>query len=195
MDAQTAIMLLVNKYSIDFDASSLGILATDQSVANNIKSMGVFQKNGKFDSNRYQSFINSGRLDKNTLIEDIQRDVVKSQLDWSIAKSSFLTDYQYGNLSKVLYQKRAGQFLVVNDKCLKKDKLSDQEINDYYTKNRSLFVDQSKTTIDYFKQKDNDLMSMVKTPSKSVIKAFYKTHKSSLQYDEEVYRYNLYTQR
>ena len=121
---------------MDKEIKDFNIRLSDNSLGAIIKNEEIFQKNNKFSRTKYEKFLVENSLTAVALEANISKNNRKEQLlefvSGGIVPPNFLVDINYDNSN----QSRYIQAINLNDIVSKKIKFSNEQINNYYNKNK-----------------------------------------------------------
>ncbi len=128
-------------------ANEFGIIVTDVELAQNIKEIKGFQKDGKFNQAIYNQYIKRLRV-KPTIFENIIRDDMKIQKLFSLLKADSL-DYENSILKSSLNLTDKIKYKVVSSTSPELNiTISEKELKEYWEKNREAYMTPIKYSFD-----------------------------------------------
>lgn len=139
--------------------------------------------NGQFSNEKLQTiakyFGGISNLEQ-MIIQNIQATIIPKNIN----ETSFVTDYEKGELTKIYSQVKTVKYIKIDPKDLAKDiKVSYSELQNYFEENKASYITPKRADIDYYLiSKDN----FIKTePSEKEIKAYYDSNPTLFSsYDE-----------
>lgn len=176
---------LIESEAIQQYAKDKGMAISDQQLAAIIHAAPVFQKDGKFDQALYEEVLARNGLNVARFEYEQRRNLIEQQFKQLTLASNFATPTEVAQIASLEAQKRQAEALkVAYQPLLKTVKVTDAEIQDYYTKHQSEFVEPEKVVIDYVLLSKQDLMKKLK-PSEEELKSYYEANKSSFVQPEK----------
>lgn len=147
---QRAMDRLVDRALLFQAAQRLGIVVSEQEIRRRVASMEVFQRNGKFDLATYQRVLSRNRMAPEDF-EALQRDsMIMEKLSVLIAGAAQITplevDYE---LQQRLTEVKGVYKLFNPDDYLKKQEVSQAELEAYYNKHKRQYLVPEKLVLTY----------------------------------------------
>ncbi|MEO2068220.1 MAG: SurA N-terminal domain-containing protein [Desulfurobacteriaceae bacterium] len=120
------------------EAERLGIKVSDWAVAERIKSIPSFQKNGKFSEELYYEYLKANRLTPKVFEEEVRKDLLVEKLLTVIENSPSITEFELQNLYRKTFGKREFKYKIFKFSDFKVN-VSRKEVEDFYNKNKDQF--------------------------------------------------------
>lgn len=152
-----------------------GLVATDESVRQFIKSLEYFQTDGKFDDKKYKLLLSSQRMSSNEFVARIKNALIMEQFQHSIIDSSFATDYDVESFFKIQNQQRDVAYLTVTLQNVATQP-SAEEISAYYQQHQDLYQTPEQVSIEYVELSLPEIAKTV-TVTDEKLRAFYEEQK------------------
>lgn len=155
----SALEQLINQKVSQKFAENLGLVASEAVIDRTILSIPAFQKDGKFDADRFRYFLAAQNMTPMGLRQRLAEDIKVAQLNQLVAISDFVTPAQAKRWSGLLNEQRKIKYKLINsDDFIDKVTLSDEQIEDYYKANESHFLSEAKAKIDYLQLSLDELV-------------------------------------
>jgi len=152
-----------------------GLVATDETVRDFIKSLEYFQTNGKFDEKKYKLLLSSQRISSNDFIGRIKNALVMEQFQRSIIESSFATLFDVEGFFKIQNQQRDVDYLTI---ALQQspEQPKEEEIAAYYQQHQNLYQTPEQVSVEYVELSLEDFAKKVAVTDEK-LKLFYEEQK------------------
>jgi peptidyl-prolyl cis-trans isomerase D len=150
LDRQVLDLLIVD-YLIQAEATHLGISVSDEMVAKMIKSQPTFQTpDGKFSKDLFDRFLNMmGFTHERDYVAYLKRDMLKRRVIATLIGTASVPAVAIDPLYAWNEQTRSAQGMVIDPAQLTvKKTLSDDDLRDYYGKNRQNFTQPERRTFE-----------------------------------------------
>jgi len=146
---QQAIISLLTSYHLRI---------SDTVLMDVIRNNQYFQDDGKFSVEKYKQYLDRIRL-SDAAFEQIRRnDLLANQAQHIIVDSSFSLNTEVNRLIAIENQKRSFNYMIVSPANYESAiKVSDAEIEEYYSKNKEKFVLPEKVSLEYVELSLDDL--------------------------------------
>lgn len=152
-----------------------GLVATDSSARDSIKTLPYFQTDGKFDEKRYKSLLTSQRMSSTEFVNKIKSAMIMEQFQRSIIDSSFATQYTVENFFKIQNQQRDADYITVSLEKVTAQP-SDQEIAAYYQQHQDAFKMPEQVSVEYVELSLEELAKKIAVTDDK-LKAYYEEQK------------------
>ena len=152
-----------------------GLVITDDSARDFIKSLDYFQVDGKFNDKRYKQLLATQRINSTEFVSRIKNALVMEQLQRSIIDSSIATQYDVEHFFKIQNQQRDLEYLTVPVENLT-EQPSEQEITAYYQQHLDGYKTPEQTSVEYVELSLDELAKSVEV-TEDKLKAFYEEQK------------------
>ncbi len=157
-----------------------GMRIGNASLEARIHSISAFQEDGKFSKKIYEQTLRYQAGLSTTYFEyTMRREMLTNQLREGVLRSSFLTDYDQQQRTRLEKQQRFISYLIVpasrfNDSVT----ISDVEIEAYYKEHATQYKTAEKVSIEYVELSQADLISTENVDDET-LKALYQERKAS----------------
>ncbi|MEQ1486046.1 SurA N-terminal domain-containing protein [Methyloglobulus sp.] len=156
-------------------AHTEGLVATDSSARDFIKTLPYFQTEGKFDEKRYKSLLASQKISSAEFVNKIKSALIMEQFQRSIIDSSFATPYAIEIFFKVQNQQRDVDYItVVLEKVAAQP--SEQEVAAYYQQHQDAYKLPEQVSVEYVELSLEDIAKKV-VVTDDKLKAHYEEQK------------------
>ena len=141
---------LVQKKLVLQEARGLGLVATDDDVANQLAKVPEFQVAGRFNKDRYLQILQANRLQPAQFEEDQRNQITLQRLYSIILDSVQVSDAEVRERYRLDQEKINLQYvkLSVND-FVGQVKLTDEDIKKFYERNKETFKEPLKIQVEY----------------------------------------------
>ncbi len=161
-----------------------GWRVSDMSVADEIKSSPQFQVDGKFSAKRYEQLIASQRISKATYESFIREQMQLEQMRKAVNDGGFLVAADKKRFLELQGQKRRIDYLVLDkDKFKSEVTVSDEDIADYYEKNKAAFMTEEKVKLQYL-ELDREKLGAGIPVDEATISSIYEQEKEQFKTPE-----------
>ena len=147
---QSLLYSFIGQKLIEKEIENYGINLSDKSLSLIIKNNKNFKKNNNFSRTEYEKFLLNNNVNAKIYETYISNENLRKQLFDLIGGGVLPTNFMVNNLYDKIYQERNIDLINLNDVYKKNLKISDDEINNHYNKNKNDFNYIYKT-INYIK--------------------------------------------
>ena len=147
---QSLLYSFIGQKLIEKEIENYGINLSDKSLSLIIKNNKNFTKNNNFSRTEYEKFLLNNNVNAKIYETYISNENLRKQLFDLIGGGVLPTNFMVNNLYDKIYQERNIDLINLNDVYKKNLKISDDEINNHYNKNKNDFNYIYKT-INYIK--------------------------------------------
>lgn len=173
-------IILLNQYS-----NKLGLSVSDEKIKKEIHNMDLFKKKGIFSQEKYEFFIKKYHIKKDDLLEDIRKNLVNRQLVKIFFNNEFVLPEEYKMYARFVLEKRKIRTATLPiSKYFYTQNVTNQELLEYYHKNKDNFYSPERVKIDYIKFNLNSQYKNINI-SNSEIKVFYEKNKEYFKEKEK----------
>ncbi len=182
-----ALQTLIQFQLLEQAASTEDYRITLDQVDNFLQNMPEFQVNGKFSLVRFQQTLNAALFTVSDFIQLIKATLLIDQPRLGILFTSFATPGEINDTMTLISQERNIQYLLVPLRSLNQApiKISDEEIQNYYTQHQNEFQTSEQVSVDYILLSVPVLASNIH-PSEEQLQNFYRENGSKGQSYEAV---------
>ncbi|PPI86326.1 peptidylprolyl isomerase [Candidatus Pantoea edessiphila] len=172
---QQSLVYLIDKLLLDDYANNLHLYVNDDQVKSVIFDQKIFQVDGKFNNNKYNTLINRLGLTADQYADILRKELSTQQLFQGIMNSDFLLPNEIKKLADMIAQKRNIRQAVINTSVLaRKQHVNNNEIEQYYKEYKNDFLIPEKFRVSYIKLSSNNIKQIV---HESDIEKWYNNHK------------------
>lgn len=154
---------------------SEGLVITDETARDFIRSLDYFQVEGKFDKKQYQALLNSQGMSSLEFVGRIKNALMMEQFQHAVVNSSFATPYDVESFFKIQNQQRDIEFLTVAVKPIA-EQPGDEEIEAYYRQHQDDYRTAEQVSVDYIELSLGELADAVDIDDDK-LQAFYEEQK------------------
>jgi len=140
-----------------------------------IKSMTVFQKDGKFDRETYQNQLASQGYSPAFYEQQLRQSSEMQQLNKAIKASAFTVPVEMNKLNQLENEERKVRTLRFKNQA-DTVTVSEQEITDYYNKNTGLYMNPEKLKVDYIELSVDKMAKNIKVTEAQIVDKFDQMH-------------------
>lgn len=156
-------------------AHAEGLVATDSSARDFIKTLPYFQTEGKFDEKRYKSLLSSQKISSAEFVNKIKSALIMEQFQRSIIDSSFATPYAIESFFKIQNQQRDVDYITVGLEKVAAQP-SEQEVAAYYQQHQDAYKLPEQVSVEYVELSLEDIAKKV-VVTDDKLKAYYEEQK------------------
>ena len=168
---------VVDRVLLRQKAKEDGYRASADDVVNLITSIGIFQKDGQFDKETYQSYLKSQRRSEAAFEQQMRDNLTNSQFPDSVQATAFAPKTQMELYQSLRNQKREIELFTLKAADFEPQvQISDEQIAKYYEANKSQFMTEEKVKVAYINLTQEELAKTV-TVDDAALQAFYDEHK------------------
>ena len=136
---QSLLYSFIGQKLIEKEIENYGINLSDKSLSLIIKNNKNFTKNNNFSRTEYEKFLLNNNVNAKIYETYISNENLRKQLFDLIGGGVLPTNFMVNNLYDKIYQERNIDLINLNDVYKKNLKISDDEINNHYNKNKNDF--------------------------------------------------------
>lgn len=160
-----------------------GLVTTDASTREFIKTLPYFQTEGKFDEQRYKSLLTTQRMSSTEFVNKIKSALIMEQFQRSIIDSSFATPYAIEAFFKIQNQQRDVDYV-----SIPLEKTSTQptepEIAAYYQQHQDAYKVPEQISVEYVELALDNLAKNI-TVTDDKLRAYYDEQKAQYTTPEQ----------
>ena len=160
-----------------------GLVATDTSAREFIKTLPYFQTDGKFDEKRYKSLLTTQRMSSSEFVNKIKSALIMEQFQRSIIDSSFATPYAVESFFKIQNQQRDADYVTVAIENSTAQP-SEQEITTYYQQHQDAYKQPEQVSVEYVDLALDEIAKKVEVTDDK-LKAYYEEQKEQFTSPEQ----------
>ncbi|MGZ8192030.1 MAG: SurA N-terminal domain-containing protein [Methylobacter sp.] len=152
-----------------------GLIASDATAREFIKSLAYFQVDGKFNDKQYKSLLSSQRISSGEFVNRIKNALIMEQFQRSIIDSSFATQYDVENFFKIQNQQRDVSYVTIAVPKLS-EQPSEEEVASYYQQHQDSYQTPEQVSVEYIELSLEEIAKNVAVTDDK-LKAFYEEQK------------------
>ncbi len=176
---------LVNQRLLTLQARAAGLTVSDEQLAQVIAGIEAFQKDGKFDKQRYESVLRSQNMSPLMFEDRVQQELGVRQLTDAYANNGFASNNTADNLIRLNEQQRVvSMSQITADSFLKQITVDDAAVKAYYEKNATEFQTPEQARVEYVILSAEALLPQVAVDD-SEIKKYYEEHQPEFGTQEQ----------
>ncbi len=178
---------LVNSRLLLGEAKRLGIGASDEEVFAAITRQNIFwNQQGQFDRNIYQMALRSVRMTPTQFEANFKQELIGSKVQGMVRKTGVVTPVQARQIFDWVGEQLTIDYIEATPaQFMDKVKVSDAEVQDFYTKNEKRFMVPEQVRLRYLSFTPADLAKFQKV-SDDEIKAYYEANGDTMRQQEQV---------
>ncbi len=158
---------------------------SNEQVLNTIKNLDVFKDEGGFDRFKYEQAILNLGMEPAFFEQQMRLDMLAEQLQAGLSETLFVTQTELENILRLDAQTRDISYAILNiDDQLEAIEVSEEEITDYYDKNKNNYVEPEKVKIAYIELNVEDIAESIST-DESALREYYQNNKDSYDVAEQ----------
>ncbi len=167
---------LVTQRLLFGEARSVGLVVSDELMAQMIASVEAFQKDGKFDKQKYEAALGAQGMTPATFEHRVRQDLMTRQLTDAFAQNGYAAQATAERLIRLNEQQRVVSVAKLELEVFKNQaKADDAAVKEYYEKNPQEFHVPERVKVDHVTLSVDSLMAQV-TATDEEIKAYYDEH-------------------
>jgi peptidyl-prolyl cis-trans isomerase D len=175
---------LVNQRLLSSQARSVGLSLSDDQLAQIIAGIEAFQKDGKFDKQRYESALSGQNMSPLVFESRVRDELSTRQLVDAYIKNGYASQTGADNLIRLNEQQRVVSVAQISpDSFVGQVKVEDAAVKAYYENNQKEFQTPERARVEYLIFSVSALLSQV-TVDEAEIKKYYEEHQSEFSTPE-----------
>ncbi|MFN3564933.1 MAG: SurA N-terminal domain-containing protein [Burkholderiaceae bacterium] len=176
---------LLSEHALALEAAASHLFVSEERLREVIASVPAFQRDGKFDYERYKTLLAAQALSERAFEQRVRDDLVRQTLLQSVADSTFLPKSVAERLLRIDEEQREVRELRFRpDDFAGRVKVTDEAIAAYYEANRREFETPESIKAEYVVLSLDDVASQIAAPEPE-LKAYYEQNKSAYGQPEE----------
>jgi len=177
---------LVQKKLVLQEARSLGLLATDDDIANQLAKVPEFQVAGRFNKERYLQILQANRLQPAQFEEDQRNQITLQRLYSIILDSVQVSDAEVRERYRLDQEKIDLQFvkLSVSD-VISQVKLTDEDIKKWYDRNKESLKEPLKIQVEYLTYPFEQFSAKAQVSAKEIEEYYQNNQKTKFHRPRE----------
>ena len=167
---------LVTQRVLTVEARNAGLKVGDEQLAQIIASVGAFQKDGKFDLQRYEASLSENGMNRLEFEARVRQDIVTRLLTDSYTQNGYAAGAVADKLIRLNGQQRAVAVANLDPVVfLKQVQVNDADVGAYYEKNSNEFQLPERANVEYVTFSADSLLPAISV-SDDEIKQYYEEH-------------------
>ena len=176
---------LVSQRLLTLQARAAGLTVSDEQLAQVIANIEAFQKDGKFDKQRYESVLRSQNMSPPIFEERVQQELGVRQLTDAYSNNGFASNNAADNLIRLNEQQRVvSMSQIMADSFLKQITVDAAAVKAYYEKNATAFQTPEQARVEYVMLSAEALLPQVAVDD-AEIKKYYEEHQPEFGTQEQ----------
>jgi len=149
---------LIDQALLVHDAEAQGYRLSDARLAQTIRELPYFQRDGRFDSVLYEATLRREGMNLHEFESRVREENLAMQVQAGLSDSGFVTRTDVAALVRLLSQERELAYAVISpDAVMSKEPVSGQEIEQYYSSHTELFQIPEQVRVEYLRFSAGDL--------------------------------------
>jgi peptidyl-prolyl cis-trans isomerase D len=166
-------------------ARSIGLTVSEKYLAQSIAGIEVFQKDGKFDKQLYESVLRREKMSPLTFEASVARELYMRQLIDAYMRNGYASSITADNLIRLNEQQRVVAVAKISfESYLKQAKVDEAAVHSYYDMNLKEFQTDEQVRVEYVTFSADALQSQV-TVDEGEIKKYYEEHQNEFGSPEQ----------
>lgn len=175
---------LINQHLLSSQARSIGLTLSDDQLAKIIAGIEAFQKDGKFDKQRYEAALNSQNMSPLVFESRVRDELSTRQLIDAYTKNGYASQMVAENLIRLNEQQRVVSVAQISpDAYIKEVHVDEALVKDYFEKNQKEFLTPERARVEYLVFSVQALQSQVYV-NDAEIKKYYEENQSEFSTPE-----------
>lgn len=177
---QTIAQQLINNEIVAAGIAKAGFSASEEQVKKWLRTNESFQIAGEYSPSRAKEIMRQNGLSENALKDIAREEITREQLQNGLQSSGFALDNEIETLYRLQEQTRDVRVLRVPVTKFSEDvTFEDNEIEDYYNKNQSRFMQPEQINLEYVRLSSENLIESAKSEvSDEEVQAYYDQRES-----------------
>ncbi|MGB2817395.1 MAG: SurA N-terminal domain-containing protein [Burkholderiaceae bacterium] len=176
---------LVLNRALANEASKSGIVITTDRLREIIASVPGFQEDGKFSYDKYKAYVASQGMTESMFEQRVREDLRKQALVQAVVESATVPKTVATRLDTMLREQReVREMRFTVEQFLPKVKVTDEQVAQFYEKNRTLFETPESANVEYLVLSPETIAGAGTVPEADV-KAYYEQNKARYGTDEQ----------
>lgn len=182
---QSVLERLVADKLIDQAVATMGLRVSDEQIIAAIKSEPAFQREGKFDNERYQGILRQLGYQPQAFRNMMRVDMTRRQLTAALIGTEFALPSEAKQLAELQNQTRDIRYVIVDSApFLANATVTDEQIKSYYDANQGQFMSPEKVSLEYVELNATDFAKDISV-SDAEAQAYYDEHKAQYAANEK----------
>ncbi|HYA37532.1 MAG TPA: SurA N-terminal domain-containing protein [Candidatus Methylomirabilis sp.] len=149
---------LVEQTLLVQDAREQGYRVSDARLAETIRSLPYFQRDGKFDTTMYEAVLRNQGMTPQEFERRLREQSITGQIQAGLSESGIVTDADVAQVARRLSQQREVAYAVINlESLMTKMSVDEKDIEKYYAEHTDLFQTPEQVRVAYLRLSSSDL--------------------------------------
>lgn len=164
---------LIDQALLAQDARKQGYRISDARLAQAIRDLPDFQRDGNFDSALYQAVLRREGMNPQQFETHLRDQVLTNQIQAGLSASGFVTDADIAGVTRLMSQQREIAYCVISAEALAaKASVSGQQIEQYYSSHVDTFQTPEQVRVEYLLLSAGDLNKGYQPTEEDLKKAY-----------------------
>jgi len=176
---------VINQRLLSLQARKVGLTLSNDQLTQIIAGIPAFQKDGKFDKQRYETALSSQGMSPQIFESRVRDELSTRQLIDAFTKNGYASTVGADNLIRLNEQQRVVSVAQISpDTFAKQVKVEDAAVKEYYDKNQREFQIPERASVEYLIFSVAALQSQVKI-NEADINKYYEEHQAEFSTPEQ----------
>jgi len=155
---QTILDGLIDQTLLVQDAESQGYRVSNALLAQTIRALPYFQRDGQFDSAMYDAVLRNQGMTPQEFENRLREQSITGQIQAGLSDSAIVTDADVAQVARLLSQQREVAYAVISlEALMSRVTVKEKEIEKYYADHTELFQTPEQVRVDYLRLSAADL--------------------------------------
>jgi len=155
---QTILDSLIDQTLLVQDAGSQGYRVSNALLAQTIRALPYFQRDGQFDSAMYDAVLRNQGMTPQEFEQRLREQSITGQIQAGLSDSAIVTDADVAQVARLLSQQREVAYAVISlEALMSRVTVKEKEIEKYYADHTELFQTPEQVRVDYLRLSAADL--------------------------------------
>ncbi|MGE5241619.1 MAG: SurA N-terminal domain-containing protein [Bacteroidota bacterium] len=155
---QTVLDSLVDQTLLVRDAEDQGYRVSNTLLAQTIRSLPYFQRDGQFDSAMYEAALRNQGMTPREFENRLREQSITGQIQAGLSDSAIVTDADVAQVARLLSQQREVAYAVISlETLMSRVSVSEKETEKYYADHTELFQTPEQVRVEYLRLSAADL--------------------------------------
>ncbi len=174
---------LVRRAVVTQTAASMGLSIADGHLAQTIREIPGFQRDGTFDNAVYEDRLRLQGYTTRGFEEQLRRDLTVRQLETGVQASAFLTESELAALYRLQAQKRRVAWFMI-PAASREEPVDEAALAAWYEAHAAEFREPERVNVDYVELRA-DALAPKDPPTEEELRSLYETQRDSLVAEEQ----------
>jgi peptidyl-prolyl cis-trans isomerase D len=170
---QTVLNSLIDQALLAQDAQDQGYRVSDAQLAEGIKSLPYFQRDGHFDPTMYDTVLRREGLSPHEFESRLRDGGLTTQVQIGLSDSGIVTSAEISEISRLIAQQREVAYTLINfESMMSKVTVSGQGIEQYYSSHPEMFQIPEQVRVEYLRLSAGELNEAYQPTEDDLKKAY-----------------------